>query len=114
MDFTLIMEPNQGINMYTELENLPTTLAFKKSKQNLDLLSQYYGRILVNTAINKNMSIPIYSLLSDLPNRTHGTLILGNAQTPRKVFNHAKLKEILIRKDIHPLLALEYIKEILQ
>ena len=105
---------NQGINVYNELENLPVTLVFKKSKQNLDLLSQYYGEILVNTSIDKNMSIPIYSLLSDFPNRTHGTLILGNAQTPRKVFNHAKLKEILIRKDIHPLLALEYIKEILQ
>ena len=100
--------------MYTELENLPVTLVFKKSKQNLDLLSQYYGKILVNTSRNKNMSIPIFRLLADVPNKTQGTLILGNAQTPRKVFNHAKLKEILIRKDIHPLLALEYIKEILQ
>ena len=100
--------------MYTELENLPVTLVFKKSKQNLDLLSQYYGEILVNTSRNKNMAIPIYSLLSDVPNRTHGALILGNAQSPRKVFNHAKLKEILIRKDIHPLLALEFIKEILK
>ena len=100
--------------MYLELENLPATLVFKKSKQNLDLLSQYYGCIQVNTARNKNMTIPIYSLLSDVPNRTHGTLILGNAQTPRKAFNHAKLKEILIRKDIHPLLALEFIKEILK
>ena len=100
--------------MYNELENLPVTLVFKKTKQNLDLLSQYYGRILVNTARNKNMTIPIYSLLSDVPNRTQVTLILGNAQTPRKVFNHAKLKEILIRKDIHPLLALEFIKEILK
>ena len=100
--------------MYNELENLPVTLVFKKSKQNLDLLSQYYGQILVNVSRNKNMSIPIYSLLSDVPNRTHGALILGNAQTPRKVFNHAKLKEILIRKYIHPLLALEFIKEMLK
>ena len=100
--------------MYLNLEQLPATLVFKKSKQNLDLLSQYYGEILVNTARNKNMSIPIYSLLSDVPNRTHGTLILGNPQSPRKAFNHAKLKEILIRKHIHPLLALEFIKEILK
>ena len=100
--------------MYTKLENLPVTLVFKKSKQNLDLLSQYYGEILVKTSRSKNMSIPVYSLLSDVPNRTHGTLMLGTAQTPRKVFNHAKLKEILIRKDIHPLLALEYIKEVLK
>lgn len=100
--------------MYLELENLPVTLVFKKSKQNLDLLSQYYGDILVKTSRNKNMSIPISSLLSDVPNRSRGTLLLGNAQTPRKVFNHAKLKEILIRKHIHPLLALEYIKEILK
>ena len=100
--------------MYTELENLPVTLVFKKSKQNLDLLSQYYGCIQVNTARNKNMTIPIYSLLSDVPNRTQGTLTIGAAQTPRKVFNHAKLKEILIRKGIHPLLALEFIKEILK
>lgn len=100
--------------MYLELENLPVTLVFKKTKQNLDLLSQYYGEILVKTSRNKNMAIPIYSLLSDVPNRTHGALILGNAQTPRKVFNHAKLKEILIRKHIHPLLALEFVKGILQ
>ena len=100
--------------MYIALENLPVTLVFKKSKQNLDLLSEYYGEILVNTSRNKNMAIPIYSLLSDVPNRTHGVLILGTPQTPSKVFNHAKLKEILIRKDIHPLLALEYIKEILK
>ena len=100
--------------MYLELENLPVTLVFKKSKQNLDLLSQYYRKIRVKTASNKNMSIPIYSLLSDVPNRTHGTLVLGNAQTPRKVSNHTELKEILIRKDIHPLLALEFIKEILK
>ena len=98
--------------MYLDLENLPVTLVFKKTKQNLDLLSQYYGEILVKTSRNKNMSIPIYSLLSDVPNRTRGTLLLGAAQTPRKVFNHAKLKEILIRKQIHPLLALEYIEEI--
>ena len=100
--------------MYNELENLPVTLVFKKSKQNLDLLSQYYGQILVNASRNKNMSIPIFILLADVPNRTHGTLILGKPQTPRKVFSHAKLKEILIRKDIHPLLALEFIKEILK
>ena len=100
--------------MYTELENLPVTLVFKKSKQNLDLLSQYYGDIPVKASRNKNMSISISNLLSDVPNRTRGTLLLGNAQTPRKVFNHAKLKEILIRKDIHPLLALEFIKEILK
>ena len=100
--------------MYNELENLSVTLVFKKSKQNLDLLSQYYGEIIVNKSRNKNMRISIYSLLSDVPNRTRGTLVLGNAQSPRKVFNHAKLKEILIRKDIHPLLALEYIKEILK
>ena len=100
--------------MYLELENLPVTLVFKKTKQNLDLLSQYYGEILVNTSRNKNMAIFVYSLLSDVPNRTQGALILSNAQTPRKVLNHAKLKEILIRKDIHPLLALEYIKEILK
>ena len=96
------------------LENLPVTLVFKKSKQNLDLLSKYYGDILVKASRNKNMSIPISSLLSDVPNRTRGTLLLGSAQTPRKVFNHTKLKEILIRKDIHPLLALEFIKEILK
>ena len=100
--------------MYTELENLPVTLVFKKSKQNLDLLSQYYGVILVKTSRNKNMSIPISSLLSDVPNRTRGTLLLDAPQTPHKVFNHANLKEILIRKDIHPLLALEFIKEILK
>ena len=100
--------------MYTELENLPVTIVFKKSKKNLELLSQYYGDILAKASRNKNMSISISSLLSDVPNRTHGTLLLGSAQTPRKVFNHAKLKEILIRKDIHPLLALEYIKEILK
>lgn len=99
--------------MYIDLEDLPTTLVFKKSKQNLELLSQYYDRILVNTSRNKNMSVPINTLLADVPKNT-GTLILGNAQTPRKVFNHAKLKEILIRKAIHPLLALEYIKEILK
>ena len=100
--------------MHNELENLPVTLVFKKTKQNLDLLSQYYGEILVKTSRNKNISIAIYSLLADVPNRTHGTLRIGTPQTPRKVFNHAKLKEILIRKDIHPLLALEYIKEILK
>ena len=100
--------------MHLELENLPITLVFKKSKQNLELLSQYYRGILLNTPSNKNISISIRALLADVPDKTHGTLILGNAQTPRKVFNHAKLKEILIRKDIHPLLALEFIKEILK
>ena len=100
--------------MHLELENLPVTLVFKKTEQNLDLLSQYYGEILVNTARNKNMTIPIYSLLSDVPNRTQGTLVVGNPQTPRKVFNHAKLKEILLRKQIHPLVALDYIKELLK
>ena len=100
--------------MYSELENLPVTLVFEKSKQNLDLLSQYYGEILVNTSRNKNISIRIDRLLSDVPNRTHEALMLYTPQTPRKVFNHAKLKEILIRKQIHPLLALEYIKEILK
>ena len=100
--------------MYTELENLPVTLVFKKSRQNLDLLSQSYGGAFIKATNSKNIAIPIHELLAEVPNRTHGTLILGNAQTPRKVFNHAKLKEILIRKDIHPLLALEYIKEILK
>ena len=100
--------------MYLNIEQLPATLVFKKSKQNLELLSQYYGKILVKGPSNKNISICIYDLLSDTPNRTYGTLILGSAQTPRKVFNHAKLKEILIRKQIHPLLAVEYIEEILK
>ena len=100
--------------MYLDLENLPATLVFKKSKQNLELLSQYYRSILVKTPRNKNISIPIRELLSDAPNKNRGTLILGNAQTPRKVFNHANLKEILIRKHIHPILAIEYIKEILK
>lgn len=97
--------------MYNELENLPVTLVFKKSKQNLELLSQYYGEILVKASSGKNMAIPIHALMA---NGTCKTLILGNARTPSKVFNHAKLKEILIRKQIHPLLALEYIKEILK
>ena len=97
--------------MYIELEKLPVTLVFKKSRQNLDLLSQYYGEILVKASRNKNMTISIHALIS---NGTCKTLILGNAQTPRKVFNHAKLKEILIRKQIHPLVALDYIKEILK
>ena len=96
------------------LENLPVTLVFKKSRQNLELLSQYYGVILVKEPRNKNISISIREILADVPNKTRGTLTLGNAQTPHKVFNHAKLKEILIRKQIHPLLALEYIKEILK
>ena len=100
--------------MHIELENLPVTLVFKKSKQNSDLLSQYYGGVFIKATNNKNIAIPIRELLADVPNRTHGTLTLGTAQTPRKVFNHAKLKEILIRKHIHPLLALEFIKEILK
>ena len=99
--------------MYTELENLPATLVFKKSKQNLELLSHHYDIIWVKASKNRNISIPIYKLVSDDP-KDRRTLELGNAQTPRKVFNHAKLKEILIRKDIHPLLALEFIKEILK
>ena len=100
--------------MYIELEKLPVTLVFKKSKQNLDLLSQYYGGVFIKATNSKNIAIPIHELLAEVPNKTQGTIVLSNAQTPRKVFNHAKLKEILIRKDIHPLLALEYIKEILQ
>ena len=99
--------------MYTELEQLPATIVFKKSKQNLELLSKHYDIVWVKAAKNRNISIPIYNLVSDDP-KTHITLELGNAQTPRKVFNHAKLKEILIRKQIHPLLAIEYIKEILK
>ena len=99
--------------MYTELENLPATLVFKKSKQNLELLSHHYEIIWVKASKNRNISIPIYKLVSDDP-KDRRTLDLGNAQTPRKVFNHAKLKEILIRKQIHPLLAIEYIKEILK
>ena len=99
--------------MYTELENLPATLVFKKSKQNLKLLSKHYDVIWVKSAKNRNISIPIYSLVSDDP-KDRRNLELGNAQTPHKVFNHAKLKEILIRKQIHPLLALYYIKEILK
>ena len=99
--------------MYIELENLPTTIVFKKSKQNLELLSRHYDIIWVKSTKNRNISIPIHKLVSDDP-KDRRTLELGNAQTPRKVFNHAKLKEILIRKQIHPLLALEYIKEILK
>ena len=100
--------------MYIELENLPVTLVFKNSRQNLDLLSEYYGKILVQAPNNKNIAIFVYDLLSDIPSRTSGALILDSAQTPCKVFNHAKLKEILIRKQIHPLVALDYIKEILK
>lgn len=100
--------------MYRELENLPATLVFKKSKQNLELLSRYYGSILVKAPSSKNMAIPIHTLLAEVPNESRKAIVLGSAQTPRKVFNHAKLKEILIRKAIHPLLALEYIKEILK
>ena len=99
--------------MYTELEQLPATLVFKKSKQNLELLSHHYDIIWVKASKNRNISIPIYKLVSDDP-KDRRTLELGNTQTPRKVFNHAKLKEILIRKQIHPLLAIEYIKEILK
>lgn len=99
--------------MYLNLEQLPATLVFKKSKQNLDLLSHHYDIIWVKSTKNRNISIPIYKLVSDDP-KDRRTLELGNAQTPRKVFNHAKLKEILIRKQIHPLLAVDYIKEILK
>ena len=99
--------------MYLNLEQLPATIVFKKSKQNLELLSKHYDVIWVKAVKNRNIAIPIRSLVSDDP-KDRRTLILGNAQTPRKAFNHAKLKEILIRKDIHPLLALEYIKEILK
>ena len=99
--------------MYLNIEQLPATLVFKKSKQNLELLSHHYAIIWVKSTKNRNISIPIYKLVSDDP-KDRRTLELGNAQTPRKVFNHAKLKEILIRKQIHPLLALEYIKETLK
>ena len=99
--------------MHTELENLPLTLVFKKSRQNLELLSQYYDSVL-KTPSTKNMAIPIHTLMGEVPSGTYKVLVLGNAQTPRKVFNHANLKEILIRKDIHPLLAIEYIKDILK
>ena len=99
--------------MYYDIEDLPKTLVFKKSKQNLELLSHHYDIIWVKAVKNRNISIPIYKLVSDDP-KDRRTLELGNAQTPRKVFNHAKLKEILIRKQIHPLLAIEYIKEILK
>ena len=98
--------------MYYGIEDLPKTLVVKKSKQNLELLSQYYECIMVDVG-NKNTSIPIAALLSDVP-KSSGTLVLGTAQTPYKIVNHAKLKEIIIRKQIHPLLAIEYIKEILK
>lgn len=99
--------------MYIDLEQLPATIVFKKSKQNLELLSKHYDVVWVKLGKSRNISIPIYNLVSDDP-EDHIALELGNAQTPRKVFNHAKLKEILIRKAIHPLLALEFIKEILK
>ena len=99
--------------MYINLEQLPTTLVFKKSKQNLELLSQHYDIIWVKSAKNRNIAIPIRSLVSDDP-KDRRILELVNAQTPRKVFNHAKLKEILLRKQIHPLVALDYIKELLK
>lgn len=99
--------------MYYDIEDLPATLVFKKSKQNLELLSHHYDIIWVKAVKKRNISIPIYKLVSDDP-KDRRTLDLGNAQTPRKVFNHAKLKEILIRKQIHPLVALDYIKEILK
>ena len=99
--------------MYLNLEQLPATLVFKKSKQNLELLSHHYAIILVKSIKSRNISIPIYKLVSDDP-KDRRDLELGNAQTPRKVFNHAKLKEILIRKQIHPLVALDYIEEILK
>ena len=50
--------------MYLERENLPVTVVFKKSKQNLDLLSQYYGEILVKTSRNKNIAIPACEIIS--------------------------------------------------
>ena len=99
--------------MYYDIEDLPATLVFKKSKQNLELLSHHYDIVWVEAVKNRNISIPIYKLVSDDP-KDRRTLDLDNAQTSRKVFNHAKLKEILIRKQIHPLLAIEYIKEILK
>ena len=99
--------------MYLNLEQLPATLVFKKSKQNLELLSQHYDVIWIKSVKYRNISIPIYSLVSDDP-KDRRNLELGTAQTPHKIVNHAKLKEILIRKQIHPLLALEYIKEILK
>ena len=99
--------------MYLNLEQLPATLVIKKSKQNLELLSKHYGVIWVKSGKNRNLSIPIYSLVSDDP-KVLRNLELGIAQTPHKIVNHSKLKEILIRKQIHPLLALEYIKEILK
>ena len=99
--------------MYLNLEQLPATIVFKKSKQNLELLSKHYDIIWVKSVKSRNISIPIYSLVSDDP-KARRILELGKAQTPRKVFNHAKLKEILIRKQIHPLVALDYIKEILK
>ena len=99
--------------MYLNLEQLPATLVFKKSKQNLELLSQHYDIIWVKSVKSRNITIPIRSLVSDDP-KDRRILELGNAQTPRKVFNHAKLKEILLRKQIHPLVALDYIKEILK
>ena len=99
--------------MYLELEQLPATLVFKKSKQNLELLSQHYDIIWVKPDKDRNISIPTYILVSDDP-KARRTLELGSAQTPRKVFSHAKLKEILIRKQIHPLLAIEFIMEILK
>ena len=99
--------------MYLNLEQLRATLVFKNSKQNLELLSKHYDVIWVKVTKNRNISIPIYSLVSDDP-KDRRNLELGTAQTPHKIVNHAKLKEILIRKQIHPLLALEYIKEILK
>ena len=99
--------------MYYDLEDLPKTIVVKKSKQNIELLSQYYDHIVVSKTGNRNISIPLSTLLSGVP-KSYGTLVLGSAQTPRKIVNHAKLKEILIRNQIHPLLALEFIKEILK
>lgn len=99
--------------MYLNLEQLPVTIVFKKSKQNLELLSKHYDVIWVKAVKNRNIAIPIRSLVSDDP-KDRKNLELGIAQTPCKVFNHAKLKEIFLRKQIHPLLALEYIVEILK
>jgi len=99
--------------MYLNLEQLPVTIVFKKSKQNLELLSKHYDVIWVKAVKNRNIAIPIHSLVSDDP-KDRKTLELLSAQTPRKVFNHAKLKEIFLRKQIHPLLALDYIKELVK
>ena len=99
--------------MYINIEQLPEAIVFKKSKQNLELLSKHYDVIWVQAVKNRNIAIPIRSLVSDDP-KDRRYLELVSARTPRKVFNHAKLKEIFLRKQIHPLLALDYIEEILK